>query len=287
MRPHLLNLPLETRRQILFEALMCEIEERHPYPLGRKSLPFDRQLHPIFSRVEVVKLEKQVWGRPSFWGKEPMTRLMRANKQLYEEVYQILWSDFALHVASLNALHETAVLDWLETYNPRAFDRVRHLHIRWEFPPDSPPSRWDYDRDRIMRYICSFPGVVSIRFQIYLYGGEDKDTAEAKSTATERILRLVALCGELDVKISWEPNSEWPGWKKIIDQCIEKIGQDQRLPPLYQEHLQSWPTERAYITPTLQNERADTPPPSVEEFRSWFTPEYALQKWPKADRSKS
>jgi hypothetical protein len=106
---------METRRQTLFEALMCEIEERHPYPLGRKSLPFDRQLHPIFSRVEVVKLEKLVWGRPSFWGKEPMTRLMRVNKQLYEEVYQILWSDFALHVASLNALHETAVLDWLET----------------------------------------------------------------------------------------------------------------------------------------------------------------------------
>jgi hypothetical protein len=138
-----------------------------------------------------------------------------------------------------------------------------------------------------MRHTCSFPGVVSIRFQIYLYGGEDEDTAEAKATATKQILRLVALCGELDVKISWEPNSEWLGWKEIIDQCLEKIGQDQRLPPLHQEHLQSWPTERVYVTPALQNERADTPPPSVEEFRSWFTPEYALQKWPEAGRSKS
>lgn len=127
---HLLSLPVETRRQILSEAFIGEIEERQPYPLGRKSLPFDRPLHPIFSRNEVLKLEKQVWGQSSFWGKEPMTRIMRDSKQLYAEIYQILWSDFALHVASPNPLHGAAVLDWLDTYNPRAFEAVKHLHVR-------------------------------------------------------------------------------------------------------------------------------------------------------------
>lgn len=161
---HLLNLPLETLLQILLEALMCDIEARQPYPLGRKSLPFDRHLHPVFSREELATLEQRVWGCPSFWGKEPMTRLMRVNKQFYKEVYKILWSDFALHTAGLLANDESVILDWLDTYNLRAFDSVRHVHIRWELLVNSLMPGWDYDRDGIMAHIKSFPGLLSVRF---------------------------------------------------------------------------------------------------------------------------
>lgn len=136
-----------------------------------------------------------------------------------------------------------------------------------------------------MRFICSFRVLVSVRFQIYLYGDADRDTSNARATAVDRITRLVWLCGDLDVKICWEPNLEWPESKEIIGECVEKLGQDLGLPPLHQEYLKSWPTEKVYVTPALRNERAETPPPSVEEMRSLFTPEYASQKWPKLVRS--
>ncbi|KAF2800339.1 hypothetical protein K505DRAFT_228919 [Melanomma pulvis-pyrius CBS 109.77] len=288
-RLHLLDLPLETLRQILFEALMCGIEARQPYPLGRKSLPFDRHLHPVFSREELATLEQRVWGCPSFWGKETMTRLMRVNKQFYEEVYKILWSDFALHTAGLLENDESVILDWLDTYNPRAFDSVRHVHIRWEVLVTSPMPDWDYYRDNIMAYIKSFPGLLSVRFQISLqksFSSEENDMDELKPLAVERILTLVGLLGNLDVKISWEPHPRWPDGKEIIDQCLEKLGQGQKLPLLHQQHLQSWPTEVMYINPAFKDVEVVCPRPSPEEMRSFFTRDWALKHWPKADRLK-
>ncbi|KAF2866919.1 hypothetical protein BDV95DRAFT_611212 [Massariosphaeria phaeospora] len=199
IRLHLLSLSRETRRQILFECLMCEIENRQPYPFGRKSLPIDRHLHPVFPRTELVQLENRVWDRSSFWGKEPMTRLMRVSKQLYEEV---------------------------------------------GIAPD------------------------------------------AKSSAIERIISIVQSLGKKDVKIFWEPNAELLEGKEIVDHCIERLGQDPITPKLHQDHLRSWPTERVYVTPALKDEEAETPPPSTEEFRSFFTRDWALKVRPKPEGSK-
>lgn len=280
---HLFNIPVEILRQILFEALMVEIEDRQPYPLGRASLPYDRLLHPIFSRDEMCKLEKQVWGQSSFWGREPMTRLMRVNKRIYAEVYRILWSDFALHNAAWREKKESAVVEWLERYNPRAFESVRHLHLRYSAMPQCDEGSWDYERNTLIGFIRMFPGILSVRFQISICG-DRINTTSVQDVGVERILYLVETARQTiqsqDVKIFWEPWSMYPEGKLIVDRCIAELGQGTKLPKLHEEHLSTFPEERRYVNPAFKDVRAETPPPSIEEMRSYFSRDWADVHWP-------
>jgi hypothetical protein len=52
---------------------------------------------------------------------------------MYEEVYTILWSEFALHDAALvNKSDFDGFQAWLLTHNPRAIQCIQHLHLRVE-----------------------------------------------------------------------------------------------------------------------------------------------------------
>jgi hypothetical protein len=307
---NILDFPLEILRQILYKALMCEIEERQPYPFGRRSLPYDRPLNPFFVLEELAILEQHVWLQPSFWGREPMTRLMRVNKLFSEEVYKILWSDFALFTGGVKPNHGWNTVYWLVNNNPRALDTVRHLHISYEVMVDLREfSACQKDENAgLVLYVGSFSRLLSVRLQIrvsspyepvwylpdedQLPGPGTEETEEAKKNAVDKILHVVALCGKVNVKICWEPNYLWPGAKTIVDRCIEILGQNSELPELYQKHAISWPTRYAYVRPEYEDTingmaHYECPPPRYGDLQCYQSPSWPLKTWPVIKRPDS
>lgn len=293
---HLLDFPLEILRQILYDALMCEIEERQPYPFGRRSLPYDRPLNPFFVLEELAILEQLVWIQSSFWGREPMSRFMRVNRLFHAEVYKILWSEFSLFTAGLKPNHYWNTVHWLANHNPRALNTVKHLHVSWQLLVDA-KTRENYseEKEALCLYLGSFSRLLTVRFQIAIHRpymhlegkarselSRIEESKEAKDFAVSQTLQIVSLCGELDVKISWVPDPRWLEGKKIIDRCIEILGQDAALPRLHQKHLRSWPARYAYVRPEFESHENsyDCPSPRFGAHRCEDFPRWPLENWP-------
>lgn len=217
---------------------MCEIEAPQPHSFGRRCLPFKRHLHPFFCTEERFIVEQQVWAQPMFWGKEPMTRLMRVNKLLYREAHDILWSKFALHAsAGLNPVSATVFRKWLFEHNPRAFQTVKHIHYRWSISvPRSdidPKAMIPYagrqltgDTLILFRHVRAFPKSCTVHFQIFIHPRTnyktnevlpEANTHEAKSAAVEEIMSASGLCGSVEVTITLEPNIYVPNWPGADD----------------------------------------------------------------------
>ncbi|KAF2008177.1 hypothetical protein P154DRAFT_568997 [Amniculicola lignicola CBS 123094] len=253
--PHLLKLPFELREQIIYQALLAEIIDRSPYPFGTRSLPFERPLLSVFSDGELQYMEKKHWKCSAFWGKEPMTRLMRVNKKLYEEVYTTLWREFSMHLAPMNPKQHEDWVSWLQKHNPRAIQEIRHLHIRLpkivEYRNNELDSEYRQelaqaeDLRRLKEEVGSYPSLRSVTLQIYLIytsGPSEKPAARC----VKRYLQLIDACenikaGErLDVKVLYEPDSEAPWGRDIVKACQENIGQRKRTTKLLQWHLESF-----------------------------------------------
>ncbi|KAF2689397.1 hypothetical protein K458DRAFT_413677 [Lentithecium fluviatile CBS 122367] len=286
----LVTIPLEILRQILLEALLCEIEARQPYPFGRRSLPHDRYLNPIPCREELALHEGRVWGQSSFWGREPSTRLMRVNRLFYFEVYDILWGEFALHPAGPRPYPLSVVCERLDVHNSRVFETVRHLHFRWECWVTTRMEQDEIDVDDMVKMVGLFGEVQkrgSVRLQLLVQRDSEKEDNMDVLTANgvEKIVRAATLFRERvpDVKIFWEPCSRFPGGKEIVERCVERLGQE-GTPNLLKEHLRTWSDERWYVRPDLKDAELPDWRPSLEETRSLFSSDLADKCWAQKER---
>lgn len=250
--PNFLTLPMEIRRQILIEALLSEILSRSPYPFGRHSLPYDRCILSVFSRNALYHPENDHQHVSPFWGKEPMTRIMRVNGQLYEEVYHILWSEFAIHRAPPDAIKHSVWMDWLRKNNPRAIPVIRHLQIHLTclsalyrplpgFPEYPKLGNEGKKRDiqDIQEEIACYPGLRSVTFQIHAYGIKDLIVEHV-----EIWMRIFNNANpDINVKIFLAPSMGLvkPEAEDFIRRCQDQIGQHQRSPALYHDMIRYFP----------------------------------------------
>ncbi|KAF2675823.1 hypothetical protein K458DRAFT_470125 [Lentithecium fluviatile CBS 122367] len=115
MTPHLLTLPAEIRHRILFDALISDIEGTEPHPMNHRTLPFDRHLNSTSRYWESHNMIERHYQGKTFYGKELMSRLMLVCKQMHEEVYSILWSEFAIYRAYLTP--NTKMCGWASPEN--------------------------------------------------------------------------------------------------------------------------------------------------------------------------
>jgi hypothetical protein len=88
-------------------------------------------------RLEVAILSDQfLRNRPGFWGTERMTRILRVNKQVYEEAREVLYKEFSFWLGPLSDFVPGAyrsirrpVRTPDDMLNAKALSLVRHIEI--------------------------------------------------------------------------------------------------------------------------------------------------------------
>ena len=143
----LLGLPTEIRKSIWHETLkhLCEQDGESLYLPGKYyNISSGPELGSWFS------------NKTCRWGREPVTRLLRVNKQIFAEAMEVLYSRFSLHVSMNTDLDEDPSLPLklpevcrkrIETIN--IHDIFLELESCW---PPRPASRHVYENAR-NRYI--------------------------------------------------------------------------------------------------------------------------------------
>ena len=81
--PQFLMLPFEIRRQILLETIATEIQNSNLEDLDQKPSTEAIFVHIVTRISSLPNSHPSVCQVPKFWGREPMTRLMRTNRQIY------------------------------------------------------------------------------------------------------------------------------------------------------------------------------------------------------------
>ncbi|KAH0545450.1 hypothetical protein FGG08_000451 [Glutinoglossum americanum] len=226
--PTLLTLPTELRLKILTQAILA-LAPTGPGPFSSFIIPFDR---PVLS---IISLDwqncSQSRTRDTYFGTEMMTRLMRVNRRIYEEVWGILYGDFAMHLA-WSGPEVDKWLDWLNEHNPRAIEMVRHLHVRLVGYArcKSALGLIHYRGGReCQELVQGFPNLRSVRLQIFSVGAGDPRGAEgmrrAKEEAVERIMDAVKLFGPgVEVFVFCESREMTVGLE-VVRECQRRLGQ--------------------------------------------------------------
>jgi hypothetical protein len=197
-------------------ALLTQAYE-YPHPFGEYGIPFDRALLTVFSKRGMESQVRGGWEWESFWFTEMMTRLMRVNKQIYREVYNILYSEFALHLSCPFPVKPEEWLGWLKERNPRAIQVTAHLHIKaYIILLDENANACRRKRIGDIEDVVfaeyktlaqGFPNLRSVRFQIE-FSRDKAQTASLSVGCVERILRRAAAFGRIQVIVFPEPFPE-------------------------------------------------------------------------------
>jgi hypothetical protein len=166
-----------------------------------------------------------------------MTRLMRVNKLLYEEVYQVLYTEYAVHI---EATERSSVEDWaywLRKHNPQAIQLIRHLDtsVSLYYASESSPRCGEIIADRGIFYrqglaaIEFFPNVKTIRVMLYFDGEDDDGKIEEDPQAFQKfivqhIMKWTEKCGGREVMLIHRPC--WRRYvREIVQDCQHRLKQ--------------------------------------------------------------
>jgi hypothetical protein len=238
---NLLQIPLEIRLKIWHLALLAASYDfvDSDYTVRFTPLPFNK---PVIS-VNIVEY-KHVTCRP-FWGSEAMTRLMRVNKQLYEEVLDVLYKSFAIHVVDWKiGRSEEIWVRWLQKKNPKALNLVQHFHQKVIFVGDSIHN--PIDQHGMPRYpgfaiprgeilASNFPNLKTVVLssffhEKYLQGKEELMLAKH----IEQILQAVNFWRSLKIEAYIQASPcTGPKGRWIIAEAQKKLGQKQLIPNVF------------------------------------------------------
>jgi hypothetical protein len=125
---HFLNLPVEVRQRIFSNLLQVEsLDFLEPHP--QTALPFERPVVYIHDRSWLRWARSQ--GSDSYWGGSRMSRLFTINRQIYEEMVDLLYSQFAFFIVPWNMGNQNINFWrwWLSRVNPEIIQRIHHYHL--------------------------------------------------------------------------------------------------------------------------------------------------------------
>ncbi|KAF2010166.1 hypothetical protein BU24DRAFT_72723 [Aaosphaeria arxii CBS 175.79] len=244
----LLDLPLEIREQILFEALSCSSSSPKSNP---SILPFDRPVLQIFTDNLTTNPSKSTTPNTHNFKALPqktttVPTLLTTNRQIHAEASAIIWSKFAIHITGHNSYPDHS--SWLSYWHcrqPTVPPTVRHLQIRWtevvEWDVDSrQDNRKIVDKKKLhstVAQVRNFPGLLSVRVQVHFLGTLKTPSNAAKRASVRRLAALVYAIRGLNVRVDvfLEPNGEAPWGREVVRLCQDEVRQRVRTTGLLEE----------------------------------------------------
>ncbi|KAL9057705.1 MAG: hypothetical protein Q9162_002179 [Coniocarpon cinnabarinum] len=132
MSPHLLTLPIEIRTQIWHLALGDPFYD----PSSSINAPVNADHNIGFDDVIVQPPRPECCDViEPYWGLEPMTRLLRVNRQIHDEATRVLYGHFMFHFVT--ELDEWLLDDFLGILSGRAKSLIRAVGLRLHVGPQN------------------------------------------------------------------------------------------------------------------------------------------------------
>ncbi|KAI1906563.1 hypothetical protein LOZ39_006235 [Ophidiomyces ophidiicola] len=225
-RAHLLNLPLELRHQIILYVL---IASAHDFPLPYEyGIPRKRPLLCVFSPSILASLQ-ECHQHPTpglFWGSERMTQLMRVNKLLYDEVFEILYTQCSLYTGLSHLGLDEALLQ-MEKRNATAVQQIRHFH--WRFAVMLSSTRLSEEsirnadtdlKTQARHMITGLPSLRSVTVQIYFIGYSIAPPP-LRVLAVEDIMSVLHALKSKEIDLFGECNRA--DQREVIEECQKRL----------------------------------------------------------------
>lgn len=278
---HLFNLPLEVRQNI-FRQLLCLEAKDFPEIHFQQAIPFERPVVYIHD-VEWIKSLKNNYPNPKanaekysslghlcypgifcysfigpcpygycgklqdtdvYWGSAKMSRLLCINRQLNDEILDLIYSQLAFYIVPWNTGNYDfrAWKSWLMSRNPNAIQRICHFQIGIHLDSRADIAQRSNHFGKMDAFteirledfrdlVETFPSLKSVALQIHFQEAPLVGKEHTYQTHSEKIIFLTKFWRDRQIR-----TIVFPGpctgeiGRKIVAMAQEQLQQRQRLP---------------------------------------------------------